>query len=344
MDEMQKSGARHKIKVEKMDNVYSPLAVGYATGLERATEHKTRIRDAARKLAAEAGLSPTDARRSAARDGGRAAVHRGGGDSTPVVQNDGDARGYSVPVKTPKYSGKADWEAFHAQFELLSRAAGWSEENKALQLALCLTDDALACLLLLSSEERSDYGALVGALQRRFGHCEQPGLLRSELCSRRRQPGEPLRVLANDIETLSRRAYAHMTPAVQSELAQDQFIQAITPRELSVQTQLAHPCTLQEALELAIEREIVGGGATESRLGPSSPAVRTAVDSSPAQEKPAWVAELTEMIRAVSLQPTHSAAHPRQRPLVCWGCGQPGHALRQCPKFANNQGNGSGSV
>lgn len=36
-----------------------------------------------------------------------------------------------------------------------------------------------------------------------------------------------------------------------------QFILALTPRELCVQTQLAHPHTLQEALELALEQEIV---------------------------------------------------------------------------------------
>lgn len=47
-------------------------------------------------------------------------------------------------------------------------------DTRALQLALCLTDDALSCLLLLSPEERRDYGALVGALQRRFGQCLQP--------------------------------------------------------------------------------------------------------------------------------------------------------------------------
>lgn len=67
--------------------------------------------------------------------------------------------------------------------------------------------------------------------------------------------------MANDIETLARRAYAHMPTEVQSELARDQFIRAITPRELRIQMQLAHPHTLQEALELALEREVVGGTA-----------------------------------------------------------------------------------
>lgn len=106
----------------------------------------------------------------------------------------------AVSVKTPKFNGKTAWEVFIAQFELLADAAGWDAKHTALQLALCLTEDAASCLLLLSREERGDYGALVGALQRRFGQYGQSALLRSEFHNRRRRPGEPLPVLANDIE------------------------------------------------------------------------------------------------------------------------------------------------
>ncbi|KAE8295056.1 hypothetical protein D5F01_LYC05979 [Larimichthys crocea] len=143
--------------------------------------------------------------------------------------------------------------------------------------------------------------------------------LRSELSSRKRQAGEPLRVLANDIETLARRAYAHMSPDVQNELARDQFIRAITPRELRIQTQLAHPNSLQEALELALEREIVGETTSDDSSG--IPVVRTAVHESPVQAKPAWADELTELVRAASLQLRRSSNRPRRGPPVCWVCG-----------------------
>ena len=113
-----------------------------------------------------------------------------------------------VSIKTPRYTGKADWEAFHTQFELLADAAGWSVKVKALQLAMCLADDALSCLLLLSPEDRGDYVALVGAQRRRFGLCVKPGLMRSELCNRRRKPGETLRARA----TISRACLGEHTP------------------------------------------------------------------------------------------------------------------------------------
>lgn len=334
-EQRKKPDARPKVKDEPMDNDYAGMT-GHVEEFDRASEHVARLRQSARRLARDAGFSSWSGEERA---GGRAPTVSATGLD---VNKDGGARCNQVQVKTPKYSGKADWEAFHAQFELLARAAGWSEDIKALQLALCLTDEALSCLLLLSPAERDDYGALVGALQRRFGQCNQPGVLRSELSNRRRQAGEPLRVLANDIESLARRAYAHMPTEVQNELARDQFIRAITPRELCIQTQLAHPRNLQEALELALEREIVGETARNDIGG--NPVVRTVAQEVPDQAKPAWAEELTELIRAASMQPPRSSDRPRRGPPVCWTCGQSGHISVRCPKNAGGQGNAPGSV
>ena len=316
-----RTGTRPKVKEEVLMDSWRAGEPNYVNEYGRTSEHVAHLRRTARDMAAAAGF-----------DSPGLEARTGIGGNCDQLQ-----------VKTPKYSGKANWEAYHAQFELLAQAAGWSGKKKALQLAMCLTEEALTCLLLLSPAERADYGALVGALQRRFGQCCQPGVLRSELSSRQRQPGEPLRVLANDIETLARRAYAHMPAEVQCELARDQFIRAITPRELRIQTQLAHPCTLQEALELALEREVVGG-ASESDFNGGSHVVRSVVQEGPGQEKPAWVAELTEMIRAVSLQSPHSNTRPRRGAPVCWVCGQAGHISVRCPKRIDVQGNDPGSV
>lgn len=312
--------------------------------LDRPADRKAHVKDMAMKLTSLAGTGSVGAAESAGRAENPARVAEN--PAGPHVNKDGGAHGGQLQMKTPKYNGKADWEAFHAQFELLAQAAGWSEEGMALQLALCLTDEALTCLLLLSPAERNDYKALVGALKRRFGQCNQPGVLRSELASRMRRAGEPLRALANDIETLARRAYSHMPADVQSELARDQFIRAINPRELRVQTQLAHPSTLQEALELAVEREVVGAGAGQVTSSEASLDVRTATGESPGQERPAWATELTELIRAVTLQPPRSSSRPgRARdPPVCWVCGQTGHISVRCPKRAGVQGNGPGSA
>ena len=304
---------------------------------QRMEQARSRLRDSAARMASEAGMAAGSKSKSRAehpRSGG-------GADCDCKNVNHGGAHSTWPSVKTPKYGGKSDWEAFHAQFELLAHAGEWTEREKALQLAMCLTDDALKCLLLVSPEDRHDYGALVAALKRRFGQCVQPGLLKNELSNRYRLPGETLRALANDIESLTRQAYAHMPPDVQSELARDQFIRALSPTELRVQVQLEHPRSLQAALELAVEREFVWGVPAGGSHSESMPITRVAVGTNDGLEKPAWASELTELIRAMSIQSTRT---PHTSPRVCWGCGQPGHFLRQCPKAPRGPGNDPGSA
>ena len=244
-------------------------------------------------------------------------------------------------VKTPKYTGGSDWEAFHAQFELLADARRWTARDKALQLALCLEGDALSCLLLLDTEQRRCYDALVGALKRRFGTWSQPALLKNELRGKCRKPGESLRGLANDIESQVRRAYGHMPADARSELATDLFVGAISPPDLRVQVQLQHPKSLQEALEAAIERESLWSAAASGGQEASPHAVRSASGCPAREEVPAWATEMTELLRAATLQGPRG---PRPGPQVCWGCGQPGHIRRSCPAARQVQGNSSGSA
>ncbi|KAG7506811.1 contactin-associatedBBS2-like 5 [Solea senegalensis] len=132
---------------------------------------------------------------------------------------------------------------------------------------------------------------------------------------------------ANDIESLTRHAYAHMPPSVQSELARDQFIRAISPVELRMQVQLLPPMV---ALEMATERETV------NRKSVCFAAKGATTENSTAGERPAWAAEITKLIRAVSLQTTR---RPPQRPRVCWGCGQPGHLAHDCTNPCQRPGN-----
>ncbi|KAJ8358230.1 hypothetical protein AAFF_G00021420 [Aldrovandia affinis] len=257
---MDKNGA--KIKEER---VHSGEAGGAHGGSEDSAGELRRTPGEMRgnRIEFEAGLAAQGGFSQAAVSA-VSPPENGGRQPTREVNNNGAPHcPSSARVKTPKFSGKSDWEAFHAQFELLARAEGWSTDDKALQLAMCLTDDALPCLLLLSPEDRNRYETLVGALQRRFGQCRESGVLRNELGNRSRMPGESLRLLANDIESLTRRAYGHMPSEVQSELARDQFIRALTPADLRAQVQLQHPRTLQAAFEMAVERETVWAGSSQ---------------------------------------------------------------------------------
>lgn len=145
------------------------------------TDPARRIKETARRLAAEAGFSP-----GSAGDGTKHFFHDPSSGASVAPHHVGESAAAAcqvnaVNLKTPKFNGKTAWEVFIAQFELLADAAGWDAKHRALQLALCLTEDAAS-----SREERGDYSALVGALQRRFGQYGQSALLRSELHNRHR--------------------------------------------------------------------------------------------------------------------------------------------------------------
>ena len=245
-------------------------------------------------------------------------------------------------VRTPKYSGGSDWESFHAQFELLADARRWGREDKALQLALCLEGDALSCLLLLDPAQRRCYDALVGALGRRFGRWSQPTLLKNELRGRCRQPGDPLRGLANDIEGQVQRAYGHLSVDARSELATDLFIGAISPPSLRVQVQLLHPKSLQDALEAAVERESLERTVCRGVQEGGDHLVRLISGRPADEEAPAWASEMTGLLRAMTLQDLPGSGPGPA--LVCWGCGKPGHIRRQCPNVGRRPGNAGGAA
>ena len=136
------------------------------------------------------------------------------------------------------------------------------------------------------------------------------------------------------------RTYAHMPPAIQSELARDHFLQALLPTDLRVQTLLAHPRSLLEALELAAEREMLCAS-PRGFVMDNLPKVRATSGAEMDTTTPAWAEELTQLVRAASLQ---GGRQSRPRPRICWGCGQPGHLLRECPRAPVKQGNDTGTA
>ncbi|MGH0152489.1 UNVERIFIED_CONTAM: hypothetical protein FKN15_060214 [Acipenser sinensis] len=98
----------------------------------------------------------------------------------------------------------------------------------------------LPCLLILTPEQQADYLPLSEALRSRFGSSHEPG-----------------------------RAFVHMPSDVQEELALDQFVEAIGTAELWAQVHLLWPQSLQDAVELAHEREMVWATERQSSAGRS---------------------------------------------------------------------------
>ncbi|KAL0979230.1 hypothetical protein UPYG_G00182440 [Umbra pygmaea] len=129
---------------------------------------------------------------------------------------------------------------------------------------------------------------------------------------------------------MTRRAYGTMPLGVEDELAQDSFIRALSPTELSRHVQMAEPPSLRVAVEVARKRELIWG-TVENGSADRQPEVRAVLTAGPESVKPGWVDELSGLVRAASLAIKKNSRQSRNTTsttITCWGCDQPGHRQR----------------
>ncbi|MGH0142793.1 UNVERIFIED_CONTAM: hypothetical protein FKN15_077058 [Acipenser sinensis] len=84
-------------------------------------------------------------------------------------------------------------------------------------------------------------------------------------------------------------------------------------------------------MELAHEREVVWATERQGSARRSRPAVVTTQletgPFAPSEVPTAWLPEVIALLKAVAAHDPE--ASPRQ-PLLCWGCGRPGHRCAEC--------------
>ena len=256
-------------------------------------------------------------------------------------------------AKPVPYDGQSSWEAYKLQFEMLAQLNGWNETQKATYLAVSLRGTALTVLTNLPPGQHSDFKSLLSALDNGFGTAHQTELNRVKLRNRTRRE-ESLPELAGDIECLSRLAYPDAAPGMIDVLAKDQFIDAITDKDIRLRIRQNKPTSLREALEHALELESYHLAnrqrirvARETQLEQDrSPSVnKTELDhSSDVLEKLQKcvvdaVQQCTDYGRN-NRSNTAGRGRGRGRGIVCWNCGERGHPERLCTKERSRGGVG----
>lgn len=224
--------------------------------------------------------------------------------------------------KPSEFDGKVAWEAYLAQFEMLAAAQGWNDGECALQLVSSLRGQALEVLAHLTPAQRSVYSCVVGALERRFGQHLQAEVYRARLRGRVRGPGEPLPRLAQDVETLVRRAYPAATEEMVAALSQDYFVDSLRDRQLQLYIKQAHPKGVREALSRALEMEAFTRASDEEG---SAPYRRGGARPVGPPRHDLYV----RRSQAVTAQQERRAS-PDVFKGECWGCGARGHKKTQC--------------
>ena len=244
--------------------------------------------------------------------------------------------------KVPRYDGSAVWEAYLAQFSILSQEGRWTEDEKAFFLSTSLEGKALTVLANMAAPDRRSFVKLVAALESRFGARHQQQQSRMALSTTRKKPGEPLQEF---VETMKRRvmlAYPEASSEIQDALALHHLTTAV---EASVRSEILRqkPKTLQEALEVVATEEAIGTCCnSSSRTAPvrsieeevtDLPEASTASGSDASQLAGA-VGEIKDVLQLLKHHLPQSGgrktAQPRRFTGSCWYCHKQGHMQRDC--------------
>ena len=138
------------------------------------------------------------------------------------VMDTNRSRFTTTPV--PRYDGVSDWDQYREVFEAIVASNGWDDLTAALQLIAHLDGEALNVALLVPDDQRKRPGVLVETLT---AHYTSPGRLakhRRQFEQMTRPPGEDPAAFAIALETLARRAFVDVDPAVRLQLVRDKFI------------------------------------------------------------------------------------------------------------------------
>ncbi|KAL1441908.1 hypothetical protein MTO96_008176 [Rhipicephalus appendiculatus] len=236
--------------------------------------------------------------------------------STSVEQNVpmlAQSRFFRAQLPPPTFDGTTSWAAFLVQFESVAALNGWTVQDKAQVLVVQLRAAAAEYLEYIPQVIRSNYEALVSALESRFGDHHLLQLYLTQL-KHVRQGRRDLQELAAHVDSLSWKALSGCPTATMDLIAANAFVDAINNRNVQRFVRLARPTDVPSALAIALEAEM-----QERSQAAEDPYRRPTYTDVPsgARNSPARLHEPSVMLR-------------------CYHCNDVGHFARNCPRMSES--------
>ena len=174
--------------------------------------------------------------------------------------DDSESKPKRKPAQPEKFDGTTSVEAFLEQFHTCASYNRWDEEDKLVQLKLCLKGSA-AGLLKDCREDVKTFAALENKIKQRFDAKGREASFRAQLRARRRMKGESLQDLYISISDLIHSAYPGKSTEHKDSMACDAFIDALDDASLEQRVRDKLPDNLDEAYRLAVVMEANTRGA-----------------------------------------------------------------------------------
>ena len=160
-------------------------------------------------------------------------------------------------MKPATYGGKSSWLDYKSHFEACAtlHVGHWSEEDKAMYLAVSLRAQAQSVLGDLAGGVPKKYGELITALNERFSPPNQMELQRAQLRERRKKATDSLPELGQSIRCLTNLAYPTAPYDVRETLSKEYFIDALIDSDILLKIKQSRLATLNDAICQAVELE-----------------------------------------------------------------------------------------
>jgi len=196
-----------------------------------------------------------------------ASARRPGGYPSSASSTDRDrpevAKPFVPHIKLGVYRGESSLETFLAKFENCSQFTQWSDRERLFYLRNAL--EGVAGQVLWDVNAGQSVEALIRLLRNRFGNQNQMERYRAELKARRRQPGESLQKLYQDICRLMALAHPGQSNELSDTIAKDAFLDALGDVKFRREILIQQPQDLDAALSIAVRLEAYDRDPNEQR-------------------------------------------------------------------------------
>jgi hypothetical protein len=166
---------------------------------------------------------------------------------------------YRMPVKwikPDKFSASTPIEAYISHFETVAEYNCWSLRDKVAHLKSSLVGDAAQLLWDGGDHSAITYDELISKLKSRFGSIDHRERFACQLRSLRRQQGQTLQQLYNEVRRLLALAYPDaMKSSLGEIIARDAFLSSLNDRELEIKVRDREPVDLDSAFRAAMRIE-----------------------------------------------------------------------------------------
>ena len=280
--------------------------------------------------------------------------------------------GHPATIRPDAYSG-SDWEEYYSHFQDCAELGRWSMEDRVLTLAASLKGPARTFYMSLPSHERRTYNILVRRLEERFGSARQQNRWLSRFEMRKRNSGETVAALGDDLRQMVQKAYCNLNSMAQEVLALNQLYKSI-PLEMKCRCVDRECKTVGDAVDI-IERyeALLGESSDKKKTSVCSVSYENCIENKADME---WQNNVDPNVRLVSQQPNNDKTiqmlisridklenqtqnkgnrsnfrfgqtnyqngRNTQNQRTCFICDSPDHFYRQCsmytgPKFRENK-------